>query len=77
LSSSWVEVIQMPWWEAVLFFVAVIVAIWGFLIMVGVETRFWTRGHGRTAQDMYDQFADSSRKQRRYARRHGGEWRNE
>jgi hypothetical protein len=26
-----------------------------------------------TAQDMYDNYADSPRKQRRYAKRHGGE----
>jgi len=67
-------VIEMPWWEALLFFAAVIVAIWGFMIMVGVETRFWTRRTDRTAQDMYGEFADSPRKQHRYARRHGGEW---
>ena len=68
--------IDMPWWEALLFFAAVIVAIWGFLIMVGVETRFWTRRTDRTAQDMYGEFADSPRQQHRYARRHGGEWQN-
>lgn len=31
----------------------------------------------RTAEDMYDQYADSPRKQRRYAREHGGERRDE
>jgi hypothetical protein len=67
----------VPWWEALLFFAAVIVAIWGFLSLVGFETRFWTRRTDRTAQDMYGEFADSPRKQRKYARRHGGEWRNE
>ena len=50
----------MPWWEAVLFFAAVIVAIWGFVRMVGVETRFWTRRTDRTDQDMYSEFADAA-----------------
>jgi hypothetical protein len=67
----------MPWWEAILFFAAVILAIWGFVSMVGFRTRFLTRRTDRTAQDMYSKFADSPRKQRRYARHHGGEWRNE
>jgi hypothetical protein len=67
----------MPWWGYVLFFAAVIVAIWGFASMVGVRTRFLSRRTDRTAEDMYGQFSDSPRKQRRYARQHGGEWHNE
>lgn len=67
----------MPWWEALIFIAAVILAIWGFLSMVGLETRFWTRRTDRTAKDMYGEFADSPVKQRRYARDRGGEWRNE
>ncbi len=67
----------MPWWEAILFFAAVILAIWGFASMVGFRTRYLTHRTDRTAQDMYGKFADSPRKQRRYAKRHGGEWRNE
>lgn len=39
--------------------------------------RFWSRRTDRTAQDMYDQFTDSPRQQRKYARHHGGEWHNE
>jgi hypothetical protein len=67
----------MPWWEALIFFAAVSLAIWGFLSMVGFETRFWTRRTDRTAKDMYDEFADSPAKQRSYARDHGRELRNE
>jgi hypothetical protein len=76
-SSDGIKVIQMPWWEALLFFAAVILAIWGFVSIVGLDTRFLSRRTDRTAKDMYDEFADSPGKQRRYARRHGGEWRNE
>ena len=72
-----IVVIQMPWWEAILFFAAVILAIWGFMSMVGFRTRYLTHRTNRTAEDLYDDYADSPRAQRRYARRHGGEWRNE
>ena len=72
-----IVVIQMPWWEAILFFAAVILAIWGFVSMVGFRTRYLTRRTDRSAEDLYDDHADSPREQRRYARRHGGEWRNE
>jgi len=67
----------MPWWEALLFFAAVVVAVWGFLSMVGLRTRTLSRRTDRTAEDLYDKFADSPRQQHRYAKRHGGEWRNE
>jgi hypothetical protein len=30
-----------------------------------------------TAEDVYDRYAESSHQQHRYARQHGGEWRNE
>jgi hypothetical protein len=70
-------VIHVPWWEITLFFAAVILAIWGFASLVGVRTRSLSRHTDRSAQDMYGQFADSPRKQRKYARQHGGEWRNE
>lgn len=66
-----------PWWEATFFFAAVILAIWGFVSIVGLDTRFLSRRTDRTAKDMYDEFADSPGKQREYARRHGGESRNE
>jgi hypothetical protein len=73
-ASSRIEVIDMPWWEAVLFLIAAGVAIWGFISMVGVNKRWLTRGSGRRAQDLYGDYADSPKKQRRYAREHGGTW---
>jgi hypothetical protein len=41
------------------------------------ETRILSRPTTRTAADMYASYADSLRKQRRYARRHGGDWTND
>ena len=66
----------MPWWETVLFLIAVVVAVYGFLSMVGVNKQWLTRGHNRRAEDLYDDYADSPKKQREYAREHGGTWRN-
>jgi hypothetical protein len=67
----------MSWWEIIVFIIVVIVAIWGFASMVGLETRNLTRRTSRTAQDLYSSYGDSPRKQRRYAREHGGSWHNE
>ena len=66
----------MPWWEIILFFAAVALAIYGFASIVGVRTRTLTRPTDRTAENMYDNFAAPSRKQRGHAREHGDE-RNE
>jgi hypothetical protein len=64
----------MSWWEILIFFAVVILAIWGFASMVGLQTRNLSRRSTRTAQDLYSRYADSPRQQRRYAREHGGEW---
>ena len=58
-----------------LFTLAVIAAIYGFLALIGIETRVLTRRTDRTAKDIYGNYADSERKQHRYARQHGGQWR--
>jgi hypothetical protein len=64
----------MPWWETTLFLMAVVLAIWGFASLVGIRTRILTRKTYRTAENIYPNYADSARKQRRYAREHGGQW---
>jgi hypothetical protein len=68
------EVIPMPWWGYILFALALAFAVKGLLALVGVETRWVTRKSTRTAEDLYQDYADSPREQRRYAREHGGEW---
>ena len=56
--------------------VLMLFAVYAFVQLVGWRTRGLTRRTDRTAEDMYDQFADSPRQQKRYARQHGGEWRD-
>ena len=67
----------MPWWEAVLFLVAVALAIWGFLSLVGFQTRTFTRRTDRTAADLYPQYADSPHQPRRYSRARGDQPRDQ
>jgi hypothetical protein len=62
----------MSWWEIILFIAVVIFALYAFASIVGFRTRTLTRPTDRTAENMYDDYADSPRKQRRYARHHGG-----
>jgi hypothetical protein len=71
------EVIPMAWWGYILFALAVVLAVKGFLALVGVETRWITRKSTRTAEDLYQDYADSPREQRQHAREHGGEWRDQ
>ncbi len=54
----------MPWWEIILFFAAVAFAIYGFASIVGFRTRTLTRPTDRTAENMYDNFANPSHKPR-------------
>jgi hypothetical protein len=47
--------------------------VYGFVELTRWRTRALSRRTWRTAENMYDQYAGLSRKQRRDARRHGGE----
>jgi len=47
---------------------------YAFLQLVGWRTRGLSRRSKRTAESLYGQYADSPRKQRRYAREHEGTW---
>ena len=51
-----------------------LVGIYAFIELVGWRTRWMSHRTSRTAENMYDQYADSPRRQRRYAQEHGGSW---
>ena len=65
------------WWQYVIMAVVAIVVVYAFVTLTGFQTRRLTRKTDRTAEDIYDSYADSPGKQRRYARKRGGAWRNE
>jgi hypothetical protein len=47
--------------------------VYAFTQLIGWEKRTLTRRTRRRAEDMYGQYTDSLRKQRRLVREHGGE----
>lgn len=67
----------MWWLDDIIVPILLILGIWGFLVLVGFRTRLVTRKTDRTAESMYGRYADSKRKQRKYARERGGQWRDE
>ena len=60
-------------WEYIIVPALFLFGIYAFAVLCGFETRLLTRRTSRTAESMYDNYEDSKRKQRRQARRHGGE----
>ncbi len=65
------------WWEYIIIVAVLILGVYCFWVLVGFETRVVSRRSNRTAENMYSNYADSDRKQRRYARKHGGEWKDD
>lgn len=65
------------WWQYLIGAVVAIFAVYAFISLVRFQTRRLTHETDRTAADMYDSYADSVRKQRKYARERGGEWKDE
>jgi hypothetical protein len=61
------------WWQYVIIAAVILLGIYGFLTFTRFETWNLSRRTSRTAADLYPKYADSLRKQRRYARQHE-EW---
>ena len=64
------------WWEYIILVLVMIFGVYCFVWLVGFRTRSLTRKTDRTADDLYSNYADSPRKQRKHAREHGGQWRD-
>jgi hypothetical protein len=62
------------WWQYIIIAAVLLLGIYGFLVFTRFETRNLSRRTTRTAEDMYPGYADSLRKQHRYARQHGEQW---
>jgi hypothetical protein len=65
------------WWLDIVIPLLMIFAVYGFLLIVGVNVKWLTTRSYKTADSVYDRYADSPRKQRRYARKHGGSWKDD
>jgi hypothetical protein len=60
-------------WQYLIIAAVILLGIYGFLTFTRFETRSLSRRTDRTAADLYPNYADSIRTQRRHARQHGGE----
>jgi hypothetical protein len=65
------------WWQILIGAAVVIIVGYAILTLVRFQTRNLTRRTGRTADDLYDSYADPLRRQRRYAQERDGEWKDE
>ncbi len=64
-------------WLDVVIVALFVVGIYSFAVLCGWQTRLISRRTNRRAEDMYDDYADSSRTQRRYAKQHEGTWQDQ
>jgi hypothetical protein len=68
------KAIEMWWLDDIVIPALFIFVIYCFVVCVGFRTRMLTRKTTRTAESMYDSYADPLRKQQQYAKDHGGTW---
>ena len=67
----------MWWLEDIIVPMLLVAGVCSFVVMVRFRTRMVTRTTARTAEDMYPLYADSARRQQKYAREHGGQWQDD
>ena len=67
----------MSWWEYLVVVAVFLAGIYAFVALTRFVTGFLSHGSDNTADTMYANYADSMRKQRRYARQHAGEWKDD
>jgi hypothetical protein len=73
-----IEVIGMWWMNDIIVPAVLILGVSCFVLLVRSSTRRSVRKTTtRTAEDLYPLYADSIRKQRKYAKEHGGQWRDD
>lgn len=63
----------MHWWDYVIVVAVLLAGISAFVALSAYMGRVLSHGDSREADTMYGNYADSLRKQRRYARQHSGQ----
>jgi hypothetical protein len=71
------KAIEMWWLQDIIVPALLVLAVFGFVLAVRFQTQRLTGRTTRTAEDLYPRYADSARKQRKYAREHGGQWQDD
>lgn len=59
-------------WLAIGIVFALAVGAYCFAVLTGFQARMLTRKSSRRAEDIYGQYTDSPRRQRKFAEEHGG-----
>jgi len=67
----------MWWLDDIIIPAVLILGVSCFVWLVRLQTWRLTRKTARTAEDLYPRYADSIRQQRKYAKEHGGQLRDE
>ena len=67
----------MWWLDDIVIPAVLILGAYCFIVTAGFRTRMLTRKTTRTAENMYPLYADSLKKQQKYAREHGGTWKDD
>jgi hypothetical protein len=70
------KAIEMWWLEDIIIPAVLLLGVYGFVRVVRLQTQRLTSRTTRTAEDLYPSYADPLRKQRKYAKEHGGQWRD-
>lgn len=67
----------MWWLDDIIVPAVLILGVSCFVWLVRSSTRRSVRKNTRSAEDLYPLYADSIRKQRKYAKEHGGQWQDD
>jgi hypothetical protein len=71
------KAIEMWWLDDIIVPALLILAVFGFVLIVRLQTQRLAGRTTRTAEDLYPRYADSIQKQRKYAEEHGGQWQDD
>jgi hypothetical protein len=63
------------WWIYIVMPALLAVTVYAVILLTRGQVRALSRKSTRTAEDLYEDYADTPRQQRRYAKQHGGTWR--
>jgi hypothetical protein len=64
-------------WIDIVVVILLALGVYGFVSLARAQTHRLSDRTTRTVDSMYEQYGDSPRKQRRFARAHGGTWRDD
>jgi hypothetical protein len=76
-SQPGLKAIEVWWMDDIVVPALLFLGVYCFAVMVGFRTRMLTRKTARTAESMYPLCADSLKKQQKYAKEHGGTWKDD